>query len=229
MTTDEERAFIRSEVVRIRARRILEIGSLTGETTAALCRASAPFAGHVVVIDPMNWCFDVFANGLGVPFPTELRRWLPALWPFDYERAFWRRLRADGHEDDVTVFRASSTDERLIARRHPLLEGFDLVYLDGDTTVETTYSDVRHWAARVRVGGVVLMHVAAGFDGAVKVFRTCAREARYRATLPKEAGSLGKLEVLSRPGVVRLTSASLGARDVRERVMQRARDSSGTM
>lgn len=197
MTTDEERVFIRAEVAALRAKRILEVGSLVGETTVTLCNASAPFGGHVVVIDPMNWSFDVFANGLGVPFPDDLRPWLPLLWPLDYERAFWRRLRSAGHEQDVTLFRAPSTDELLIARRD--LQQFDLVYLDGDTTLETTYSDIRHWATRVREGGVVLMHVEPSFPGAAKVFRMCARDRRYRASVPKEAGSLGRLEVLSPP------------------------------
>ena len=196
-TTAEEKEFIRSEVKRLGAKRLLEVGAFKGETTALLCAASARQGGHVVVIDPMNWTFEAFANGLGVPPPDRLTRFLPALGPLSYERTFWRNLRAAGHEDDVTLFRSTSTSERMIERRHPLLSEFDFVFLDGDHTLEATYSDVKHWGSRVRPGGVILMHdVGPRFPGVVKAFRTFARDPRYQATTPKGAGTIGKLEVV---------------------------------
>ncbi|HSQ64924.1 MAG TPA: class I SAM-dependent methyltransferase [Polyangiaceae bacterium] len=196
-TTMAEKAFIRAEVERLGAKRLLEVGAFKGETTTVLCAAAAHHGGHVVVVDPMNWTFEAFANGLGVPAPERLARFLPLLRPLSYERTFWRNLRAAGHEDDVTLFRAPSTDERLIARKHPLLREFDFVFLDGDHTLETAYSDVKHWGSRVRKGGVILMHdVGPRFPGVAKAFRTFARDPRYEATTPRGAGTIGRLEVV---------------------------------
>jgi predicted O-methyltransferase YrrM len=196
-TTAAEKEFIRSEVERTGAKRVLEIGAFKGETTKVLCAAAARHGGHVVVIDPMSWGIELCVNVLGVPFPSRLTRWLPALAPLGYERAFWRNLRAAGHEERVTLFRTTSSDPHLLARRHPLLAEFDLVFLDGDHSLQGAAADLRHWGPRVRQGGVILLHdVGPRFPGVARAFRACARDPRYRATAPKNAGTLGKLEVV---------------------------------
>ena len=101
-TRSAELAFMRREVARLAARRIVEIGAFKGEGTVALCGAAAPHAGHVVVIDPMSWGVELCVNVLGVPVPRRLARWtkLPLL---GFEGAFWRTLRRAGHHAIAAV------------------------------------------------------------------------------------------------------------------------------
>jgi predicted O-methyltransferase YrrM len=199
MTTSvTEKHFIRAEVARIGARRILEIGAFKGETTAILCEAVAAQGGHVVVIDPMTWAAEAMANGIGVPLPDSWARRLAFLRPIlGYEGAFWSNLRAAGYEDLVTLFRSVSTDPRLLRRKHPLLESFDLVFIDGDHTLEGAQADMQNWGTRVRPGGVILFHdVQPRFPGVVSVFRSLDQQGSYRISQPTESGTIGRVEVL---------------------------------
>lgn len=196
-TTPAEKAFIRHEIFSLRAKRVLEIGSFKGETTRVLSESVAPFDGVVVAIDPMQWASEAVRNGI-LRHTSVLRDWLlkAEKWlPLSsYERAFWREVKAAGH-DNVRLFRRLSDDPALIADTDPVLAQFDLVFVDGDHSYEGALSDLSNWATRVRAGGTVIVHDATeSFPGVCRAIDDWSRD-RSVTVDPVRHGSICRIEV----------------------------------
>lgn len=171
-TTPAEKAFLHQQILSLKAKRVLEIGSFKGETTRVLSDAVASTNGVVIAVDPMRWASEVVRNGIlrhlrqsFRPIFEKLESWLPKA---SYEREFWHQVRAAGH-DNVHLFRHLSVDPELIKNKNNLLEEFDLVFVDGDHSYEGAKADLENWGRRVRSGGQVLVHDATpNFPGVCK-------------------------------------------------------------
>lgn len=181
-TTPNEKAFLRHQIFRLNAQRVLEIGSFKGETTRVLSEAVASTEGTVVAIDPMQWASEVIRNGIlrhvaagdGGVIKRVLERIEPWLPLSSYERAFWREVKAGGHEN-VRLFRQLSTDPVLLANGDSLLAEFDVVFIDGDHSFDGASADLNNWGRRVRAGGLVLVHDATDqFPGVCKAIEKWA-------------------------------------------------------
>jgi predicted O-methyltransferase YrrM len=123
--------------------RIVEIGSFRGRSAIILARAAAPGV-ELFAIDPHA------GNDRG---PQELaadaRRG-------DADRAAFRRnLEHAGVADRVQHVRLRSQDA--LGTVPPTV---DLLYVDGAHRYRPALADLRHWGARVRTGGVLLVHDA---------------------------------------------------------------------
>jgi predicted O-methyltransferase YrrM len=184
-----EKRFIAEQARRIRARRIVEVGVFTGKTTAILSRVAGEHDGYVVAIDPMTWSNT----------PENFIEWVNTKLTSSrsYEEAFWKNARASGH-DNVTLHKALSTDATLRANADAKLAEFDLAFIDANHTYEAARADVQIWGARVRKGGVILLHDAKpSFPGVLRVLRELRDDARYRVTMPKGMNTVAMVEVVA--------------------------------
>ena len=109
--------------------RIVEIGSHHGRSTIVLAFA-APEA-ELIAIDPYEE---------DRPRPADLER-------------FESNLDRAGVRDRVRHVHASSATA--LAEIHGEV---DLLYIDGAHDLKTAHADIRHWGARVRDGGTMLIH-----------------------------------------------------------------------
>ncbi len=193
-TSPFEKALIEGQIAAIGARRLLEIGSFKGETTAIMSRAVAEFDGYVVAIDPMKWASKA----------ANLWEWFDGLFhPFSYERHFWRNVRRHGH-DNVHLMRGLSTDPHILESPDPRLAEFDLVFIDGEHVYETVIADFQNWGSRVRPGGRVLLHdCVARFPGVIRAIRELDADPRYRVHWPDE-GTIAVVDVLAEAAVPRV-------------------------
>lgn len=120
---------------------IVEIGSYRGRSMSIL-GAAAPAAARLVAIDPHA------GNDRGP------QQWegTPDEGQADHE-AFWSNLRDAGVADRVEHVRAFSQDA------HDQVSGpIDLLYIDGAHGYRPALDDLVRWGARVRDGGVMLVH-----------------------------------------------------------------------
>ncbi len=121
--------------------RVVEIGSYHGRSAIVLARALAG-KGEVVAIDPHA------GNDRG---PQEWEG-SAAAGQADHER-FLANLAQAGVADGVRHVRQPS------ARALGAVEGsVDVLYVDGSHRYAEALADVRGWGARVRPGGVLLVH-----------------------------------------------------------------------
>ena len=119
----------------------VEIGSFRGRSTIVLARA-LPERGRVVAIDP-------HAGGDRGPREIEAER---SRGEAD-NQCFRENLARAGVADAVTHVRLPS-EEALGA-----VEGeVDLLYVDGAHRFGPARAEIEHWGARVRPGGVMLVH-----------------------------------------------------------------------
>src|SRR5436190_178886 len=131
-----EKALIREEARRIRARRILEVGVFKGQTTAVLSEVAREFGGYVVAIDPMKWASK----------PSHIWEWIDGmLHPFTYEPTFWKNIHKaqNGHAGppNVHLQRKLSTDADLLSDQDEKLLEFDLAFIDGEHSYEAAMRD----------------------------------------------------------------------------------------
>ncbi len=121
--------------------RIVEIGSFRGRSTIVLAMAAS--AGtEIVAIDPHA------GNDRG---PQELDGYAAAAG--DDHVMFESNLAAAGIRDRVTHIREFSD------RAHQLVDGeIDVLYVDGAHRYGPASADIRHWGARVKQGGALLVH-----------------------------------------------------------------------
>lgn len=120
---------------------IVEIGSFRGRSTIVLALA-APSGATVTAIDP---------HGGGDRGPQEIR---PNAAVGDRDNAaFSANLKAAGVTATVHHVRMSS-QQALGATSGPI----DLLYVDGAHRYRPARDDIAGWGARVRTGGVMLIH-----------------------------------------------------------------------
>lgn len=120
---------------------IVEIGSYRGRSTILLARAAQPTVG-VVAIDPHA------GNDRG---PQQIEG-TESEGEADHQ-AFMANLRTAGIDDRVRHVRLPSSS----AGRE--VDGeIDLLYVDGAHRYAPARDDIRDWGARVRPGGVMLVH-----------------------------------------------------------------------
>lgn len=110
--------------------RIVEIGTYHGRSTIVLAKA-APTA-EVITIDPFASEPDVGTQDLAV---------------------FEANLDRSGLRDRVHHVRESS-----VAALTAVPGEVDLLYIDGAHDLKTALPDIKNWGARVRDGGVMLIH-----------------------------------------------------------------------
>jgi hypothetical protein len=121
--------------------RVVEIGSFRGRSMIVLATA-APAGVELVAIDPHA------GNDRG---PQELTG--KEAEAADDNRAFHANLEAAGVADRVRHVRAFS-DAALADVEGPV----DLLYVDGAHRYGPAAADITRWGARVRAGGVMLIH-----------------------------------------------------------------------
>jgi predicted O-methyltransferase YrrM len=121
--------------------RIVEIGSYQGRSTIVLARAAGENAA-VIAIDSHD------GNNRG---PQQVRGEYEE-GHADYE-IFHENLRRAGVQDRVQHVRARSQDA--LALVHGTV---DLLYIDGAHQYRAARDDIRHWGARVRDDGTMLIH-----------------------------------------------------------------------
>lgn len=170
-TTESEKNAMRRAIVAIARPRVLEIGALRGETTRALAEAAAERGGRVEVIDPMRWAAEVHANGIARHLPAALSRLSECITSLfadaSYEDDFWSHVGA--FRPHVRLHRALSTDPDLIASDDVGLAELDVVFVDGDHSMEGASADLAQWATRTVVGGTIFVHdVTHRFPGVVR-------------------------------------------------------------
>ena len=170
--------------------RIVEIGSFRGRSTIVLARA-APADAEVVAIDPH------LGSDRG---PQEIAA-RPGLGDADHA-AFRANLERAGVAGRVRHVRALSS-EALDA-----VDGeVDLLFVDGAHRYGPARDDLLRWGARVRAGGVLLVHDAFSSIGVTLALLrgvVFAREWRYRA----RDGSLAEYVRAPVSGRARLANAS---------------------
>lgn len=121
--------------------RIVEIGSYQGRSATVLARAAEKDV-EVVAIDPHA------GNDRG-----------PRQWEGTAEEGqsdndrFWANLRRNGVADVVRHVRKFSD-----AAHGDVDDPIDLLYVDGAHKFDPARADIRDWGARVRPGGVLLVH-----------------------------------------------------------------------
>lgn len=185
-TSRREKTYLRDRVEALGAKRLVEVGAFKGQTTAVLS-ASAP-DGQVAAIDPMRWASR----------PASPGEWIDTLLhPFSYERAFWRNVRRSGH-DNVRLFKHLSHDPALLAKDDPALRELDFLFIDGEHLYESVKQDFENWGARVRRGGLVLLHdCCARFEGVERAVDEIASDPGFRVGWPTRAsGTIASIEVL---------------------------------
>ena len=170
----------------VEARRILEVGTFKGSTTAVLSDVAAAHDGYVVAIDPMVWSSK----------PSHFFEWIDGFFHHrSYEKAFWRNVHARGH-GNVRLIKSLSTDSDLLLRSDPQLAEFDLAFIDGEHTYEGVMQDVANWGSRVRAGGRMLLHdVARRFPGVIRAMTLLDQDPSVRVHWPSR-GMVGVVEVL---------------------------------
>ena len=185
-TSAVEKAQIHRHALDVRARRILEVGSFKGSTTAVLSEAAAAHRGYVVAIDPMIWSSK----------PSHFFEWIDGLLhPTSYEKAFWRNVTAAGH-DNVRLIKTLSTDPDLLASPDPEMSEFDLAFIDGEHTYQGVVQDIANWGSRVRSGGRMLLHdVARRFPGVVRAMEALDDDPNVSVTWPT-TGMIGAVQIL---------------------------------
>jgi hypothetical protein len=170
--------------------RIVEIGSFRGRSTIVLARAAPPDA-EVVAVDPH------LGSDRG---PQEIAA-RPALGEADLA-AFRANLERAGVAGRVRHVRTLSS-EALGA-----LDGeVDLLFVDGAHRYGPARDDLLRWGARVRTGGVMLVHDAFSSIGVTLALLrgvVFGRDWRYRG----RAGSLAEYERAPVRGRARLVNAS---------------------
>ena len=122
---------------------IVEIGSYRGRSTILLARAAAPGVG-VVAIDPHA------GNDRG---PQQIEG-TASEGEADHQ-AFLANVRAAGIENRVRHVRLPSSGAVSEVQGE-----IDLLYVDGAHRYAPARDDIRDWGARVRPGGVMLVHDA---------------------------------------------------------------------
>jgi predicted O-methyltransferase YrrM len=143
---------------------IVEIGSFRGRSTIVLA-AAAPPGVQIYAIDPHA------GNDRG---PRELDGF--AALADDDHRVFEANLAAAGVRHRVTHLREFSD------RAHPLVPGaIDVLYVDGAHRFAPARADLRDWGARVRPGGVLLVHDAFSSVGVtLAIVRELLASRRFR-------------------------------------------------
>jgi predicted O-methyltransferase YrrM len=187
-TSNKEKHYIEEQARAIGARRLLEIGSFKGQTTAVLSRVAGENGGYVIAIDPMMWASK----------PSHFFEFVDALLhPFSYEQHFWRNVKREGF-DNVRLIKKRSIDPALVADPDPQLQEFDFVFIDGEHLYDAAIFDFRTWGTRVRPGGRVLMHdCISRFPGVRKAVAEIESESRFRVSWPSNgSGSIATVEVL---------------------------------
>jgi predicted O-methyltransferase YrrM len=187
-------------VRRLRPGRVLEIGTLAGASTVHLAVALADVwpesaAGRLLTVDIVD------VN--------------------DAERAAWRRLGLpQSPRQAMERLGLGGLVEFRVARSLDLLaqpgEPFDLIFLDGDHRFETVVAEIPAAVARLRPGGLLLLHDyfpdlrPLWPDG--KVIDGPARAVRRlrRAGWPIAARPLGELPWPTKQGTRRTSLAVLG-------------------
>jgi hypothetical protein len=142
--TDAQAGRLWDAAAAVRDGAIVEIGSFRGRSTIVLANAASPRDGRVTAIDPHLG---------GDRGPQEIAE-TPALGADDHA-AFEHNLTAAGVRDRVVHVRERS-QQALGAVREPIA----LLYVDGAHRVVPAGQDLRHWGARVRPGGTLLVHDA---------------------------------------------------------------------
>jgi SAM-dependent methyltransferase len=146
--------------------RIVEIGSFHGRSTIVLATA-APDGVDVVAVDP-HLGSDRGPNEIAAD---------TALGEQDH-RTFHDNLRHASVDGRVRHVRATSA-----AAADDVVDGIDLLYVDGAHRVGPALDDLRTWGAKVRPGGTLLVHdswSSVGVTIALLVAMVRSTEWRYR-------------------------------------------------
>jgi SAM-dependent methyltransferase len=196
-TTEDEKNEICRHVAGFDRPRVLEVGAFKGETTRLLAEVVSERRGYVVVIDPMRWSAELVSNGLERHLPRALngvaRRVERLMGAASYERAFWATV--GDAKAYVHLRRARSDDDALTTSDEPILERFDVVFIDGDHSYRGAANDLRAWGRRVAPGGVILVHDAVpAFPGVMRALSEFERESVVQVEWPLE-GTLAVVRV----------------------------------
>ena len=186
-TSSKEKRYIRDRASGVNAQRLVEIGCFKGETTRVLSEVASD-DGYVLAIDPMRWASR----------PAHIWERLDGLLhPFGYEGHFWRNVRRSAR-DNVRLIKQLSHEPTLLDDPDPTLRELDFAFIDGEHLYESALRDFENWGARVRAGGVVLMHdCIPRFEGVERAVAEIAQDARYDVTWPaRHTGSIATVEVL---------------------------------
>jgi len=129
-------------------RRYLEVGVLGGDCAAALL-AAIP-AAEVHLVDPFEAADAAYFESL-----RQLEEYSPEALAARGEKV---RERFRG-EPNVTLWQMTSRE----ASNQLGVDGpFDLVFIDGDHSYREVSFDLRAWTAKVRLGGLVVVHDYSG-------------------------------------------------------------------
>jgi predicted O-methyltransferase YrrM len=164
MTHDQGRWLFRAAGTCPPTGRVVEIGSFQGRSTIVLARG-APDDAEIIAIDPHA------GNDRG---PNEIEGFADEA-SLDHQR-FLHNLQAASVADRVRHVRHASHEAHRFVD-----DPIDVLYIDGAHRFRAARRDIVEWGARVRPGGIMLVHDAfssVGVTAALLV--TMARSRRWR-------------------------------------------------
>ncbi len=128
--------------IKERVTNVLEVGSWAGGSALVWAGVVKQRNGIVVCVDPWKPYIDLSNNKSLKPMEKALKK-------DKVFKLFMHNVRTSGNEKTIIPCRGASDDVL------PVLGQFDLVYIDGDHSIESVRNDIKNCIPLVRDGGIL--------------------------------------------------------------------------